>query len=89
MRVTVATFRTRVPDRGRRVCNVGENLGLVSYFGPSGPSCLSAEGFGPPPVSSIFSKSIRVASAAIGNRQQSRARRTIRSTGNPVGRWRR
>jgi hypothetical protein len=46
-------------------------------------------GFGPPPVSPVVSNPVRVASAAIGNRHRSHAWRTIRSTGNPVGRWRR
>jgi len=47
MRVTVATFPTRAADHGRCACNVGENLCVVSYFGPSGPSCLFGGGFWP------------------------------------------
>jgi hypothetical protein len=70
MRVTtIANSRTRVSARGLRTCNGGENLDLVSYFGPSGPSCLGGGGVsGPPPVSPVFLNPVRVDFAAIGNR---------------------
>jgi hypothetical protein len=74
-------------DDARRV--KAKTFVLESFVGPSGPSCLSAEGFGPPPVSPVFLNPIRVAWFVIGNRHSSRIRSRNRSTDIPVGRRRR
>ena len=64
---------------------VAKTMDLVELLGPSGPSCLVAEGSGPPPVSPVFLSPIRVASPGIGP-CQSRARRRNRMTNNLVAR---
>jgi hypothetical protein len=47
-RVTfVAHTPTSASVGGRRACDCGKNLFRENNFGPSGPSCLKAEGFWP------------------------------------------
>jgi hypothetical protein len=41
---SIANTHSRASERGRRTSDDGENLDLVSCFGPSGPSCLVGGG---------------------------------------------
>ncbi len=85
----VATDATHArPDADVASVRVAKAFDLVIYFGPSGPSCLLAEGFGPPPVSPVFSTRIRVGSE-MRNRRSSHTRSRNRSTDHSVARWRR
>jgi hypothetical protein len=66
---TIAVSRTHVRPVADGACaTVAKTFCLESFVGPSGPSCLSAEGFGPPPVSPVSLNPVRVDSLAIGNR---------------------